>query len=136
MKLCSRCKQEKPFDEFGWRNKDRGWRQAYCRECNRLANSQHYKLNKETYKAKAKQYKKTLLDKKKEYLQSHPCVNCGESDHVVLHFDHVNPNDKVSEISTMIRNGTAWKNILNEIEKCQVLCANCHMRRTAKQFNW
>lgn len=30
----------------------------------------------------------------------------------------------------------SWDEILDEIKKCEVVCANCHRIRTAKQFNW
>lgn len=42
---------------------------------------------------------------------------------------------KLLAISAMI-NKYGWNKILSEIEKCDVRCANCHKRRTARQFNW
>lgn len=70
-----------------------------------------------------------------DYLKLHPCVDCGESDPLVLTFDHV--GDKDRGISTMIYNhGCCWDTIISEISKCQVCCANCHSKRTAVQQNW
>jgi hypothetical protein len=63
------------------------------------------------------------------YLLEHPCVDCGEADPVVLEFDHM--RDKVKAVSVLLSNGHEWKQILAEIEKCEVRCANCHRRRTA-----
>lgn len=65
------------------------------------------------------------------YLKTHPCVDCGESDIVVLQFDHVR-GEKKCEISKMIHGGYPWETILEEIAKCEVRCANDHMRRTSQ----
>lgn len=67
-----------------------------------------------------------------EYLQAHPCVDCGEHDPVVLEFDHVR-GEKKQDIAMMINNGASWERLLTEIEKCDVRCANDHRRRTASQ---
>lgn len=65
------------------------------------------------------------------YKLSHPC-SCGESDPIVLEFDHLANKDKnIAEIQ-----GWSLKRLEREINKCQVLCANCHRRKTAKQFGW
>jgi L-lysine 2,3-aminomutase len=50
-----------------------------------------------------------------------------------LEFDHINQETKMSCISEMIRDQRPWRVILKEIAKCEVRCANCHRRRTAKQ---
>lgn len=67
-----------------------------------------------------------------EYVSQHPCALCGESDPAVLQFDHL--RDKVAVVSRMM--DYSWESILKEIEKCQVLCANCHARKTAKEHGW
>lgn len=66
------------------------------------------------------------------YLQSHPCLDCGETDIVVLEFDHVR-GEKKRTISLMVAEGYTIKSIQAEIEKCEVACANCHRRRTAQR---
>lgn len=63
---------------------------------------------------------------------SHPCIDCGEQDVLVLQFDHVR-GQKLQSISELVKAGYAWKAIEAEIAKCEVRCANCHARRTAKQ---
>jgi hypothetical protein len=70
------------------------------------------------------------------YLLSHPCVDCGEKDPVVLEFDHIDPTKKRYEVGYLVGRRSSWKQIQEEISLCDVVCANCHKRRTAKQQNW
>lgn len=70
----------------------------------------------------------------REYLATHPCVDCGETDIVVLEFDH--QRDKVGAITVMVNKPCGWDTIKAEIEKCLVRCANCHRRKTAKEQGW
>jgi hypothetical protein len=53
-----------------------------------------------------------------------------ESDPLVLEFDHL--RDKEFSIGSGIRD-RPWKNVLAEMEKCEVVCANCHRRRTNRR---
>jgi hypothetical protein len=53
------------------------------------------------------------------------CESCGESRYWVLDFHHINPKEKEYEVSSLIRIGNK-KRVLDEINKCKVLCANCH----------
>lgn len=57
------------------------------------------------------------------------CVKCGNTDRRVFHFDHIEPRDKRKSISALcvLKNRTQLK---EELEKCQILCANCHMIKT------
>ena len=71
-----------------------------------------------------------------DYLSTHPCIDCGESDPIVLEFDHIS-NDKLFIISKAICGSTrSWSSILNEIQKCEVRCANCHRKKTARDLNY
>lgn len=72
----------------------------------------------------------------KGYLSENPCVDCGEDDPIVLDFDHIEAKDKAASISKMVASGLSITTIESEIAKCEIRCANCHRRRTAKQFNW
>jgi 5-methylcytosine-specific restriction endonuclease McrA len=69
-----------------------------------------------------------------EYLIEHPCVDCGENDPVVLDFDH--KSDKVASISYLLGTVAGWERVEKEIEKCEVRCANCHRRKTARDQKW
>lgn len=69
-----------------------------------------------------------------EYLATHPCTDCGESDPIVLEFDHLPGFEKKFNVSTAVTGSTrSWSAILAEIAKCEVVCANCHRRRTASR---
>lgn len=65
----------------------------------------------------------------RDWLDNHPCVDCGYVDWRALEFDHVR-GVKRSDVTTMVQNGLSWKTIQEEIDKCDVRCANCHRIRT------
>jgi hypothetical protein len=65
-----------------------------------------------------------------EFFKLHPCVDCGEADPLVLEFDHL--RDKTFAIGAGLPDRN-WQSILREIEECEVVCANCHRRRTVKR---
>lgn len=68
------------------------------------------------------------------YLDSHPCVDCGEVDPIVLEFDHLPEFEKRFEIGRAVTGSTrSWAAILAEIAKCDVVCANCHRRRGSRR---
>ena len=68
------------------------------------------------------------------YLKDKSCVDCGETDPVVLDFDHI--KDKKYNISYLIALGYSISKIDEEINKCEIRCANCHRRKTSKQLGW
>jgi hypothetical protein len=71
----------------------------------------------------------------RDYLRSHPCIDCGETDIVTLQFDHRDRATNRQELALLVI-GTPWSVIAAEIESCDVRCANCHRRRTATQLGW
>ena len=64
------------------------------------------------------------------HLVKNPCIDCGESDLVVLDFDHVR-GQKAFAISRLIVEGTSVATLQREMDKCVVRRANCHRRKTA-----
>jgi hypothetical protein len=68
------------------------------------------------------------------YLAAHPCVDCGEGDRDVLDFDHV--EGKASLVSALVAWGAPRERIESEIARCEVRCANCHRRVTARRAGW
>lgn len=69
------------------------------------------------------------------YLLQNPCVDCGETDWLVLQFDHRDPTTKTAPVSRLVYLNS-WPKIKEEIDKCDVRCANCHSRRTAEQMDF
>jgi hypothetical protein len=129
---CSRCHQLLPLADFAWRRKSRGQQDNYCPPCRAAYKREHYAANKQRYVAKALLYKQTLVAERAahlvEFLRGHPCVDCGETDPLGLEFDHLEA--KNFNIAKGIRD-RKWQAVIDEIAKCDVVCANCHRRRTA-----
>ena len=63
-----------------------------------------------------------------KYKQSHPCETCGESDPCCLQFHHRDPSKKDLAISRAAQYVWSLDRLEKEIEKCDVLCANCHAK--------
>ena len=135
MKKCLDCEEVKPKESFSWRNKSKGKLQSYCKLCMKVRNATHYAANKQQYKKSAVSLKRRNKLFVWEYLIGHPCVDCGEDDPVVLEFDHVS-GQKHLEVSKLADSSYSISTIEKEILKCEVRCANCHKRKTAKQLNY
>jgi hypothetical protein len=129
---CGRCSQSKPVAEFAWRRKARGQRDNYCRSCRAEYKQEHYAANRARYIAAALRRSRRIARERAEYLvrffRTRPCSDCGETDPLVLEFDHL--RDKSFNIAKGLRDHS-WAAVLAEIDKCDVVCANCHRRRTA-----
>ncbi len=138
MKKCSSCKEIKEFSSFNKNKSQSDGLNTFCRECSKAKNREYYALNKkrqikQILAARAKRVKENQK-RLYNFLLKNPCVHCNESNPIVLEFDHIHLKDK--NISSMLREGYSWKSIKSEISKCQVLCANCHRIKTAKDYNW
>jgi hypothetical protein len=141
MKTCASCKQELPLSSFRLKqNRGKETHQAYCIDCNKKYQQQHYLDHKADYLNRSAErrdaYRQDIFLKLRAYLLTHPCVGCGEEDPLVLEFDHRDRELKTFAISAGVRASYSWERLLPEIEKCDVRCANCHRRRTAEQFGW
>lgn len=138
MKKCSKCKEEKSLSEFGKNKRKSDGLQTYCKTCKKEVDKKYYAKNSETQKSQIKKarrnrkYETTL--KVIEYFKENPCAHCGEDNPIVLEFDHL--ADKEHNVSNMINDGLSWDKVKLEIDKCQVLCANCHRIKTAKDRNY
>jgi len=93
------------------------------------------KKSAEEIKCINKIYRKTRIKKCTEYIQSiknnSKCSNCPENDPSCLVFHHVNESEKEYDISRMKK--MSIKSVQKEIDKCIILCSNCHMKLHAKQ---
>ncbi len=138
-KICTKCQIEKDLLFFPARKKAGDKRASWCRECykeywNRCyyEKHQHYRSRHNTSRNKMREQNARMVF---EYLTQNPCLRCGESDPIVLEFDHRDLTDKIGSISNLIKD-SSWERVKSEIEKCDVLCANCHRRKSAAQFDY
>jgi hypothetical protein len=94
-----------------------------------------YKNKEDLYK-KQKEHREKNRAKAVEYLENHPCVDCGETNPVVLDFDHVKGQKSFNIGRAISGSHRSWQKIMDEISKCEIRCANCHRKKTAIQFGW
>jgi hypothetical protein len=131
---CYRCGELKPVEAFAWRRREKGQRDSLCRPCRSAYGREHYQANRQRYIDQAAESKRKLVLARTKYLivffKTHPCVDCGETDPVVLEFDHL--WDKLFNVGQALSR-RRWADILDEMKKCEVVCANCHPRRTARR---
>jgi hypothetical protein len=144
MKICSVCCEPKDEAEFYFKNRARGRLHAQCKIC--YANKrlkfmkEHYLKYGDDYRARARARKTAIKRLRQEqivaYLKDKSCESCGFNDIRTLDFDHIDPATKRFGIARALNNCYSWEEILAEIKKCRILCANCHRIRTAEQFGW
>ena len=137
-KKCNLCKLEKPISDY---NKNRSRKDGYqtrCKICDRKRAITYFNSSEEQQK-KALLRKKERLQKSQnaicKYLSNHPCVDCGETDILLLEFDHIDPDQKFDSVTVMVADGFRWSKIEEEINKCVIRCLICHRKRTANQQN-
>ena len=129
---CGRCDRLKPAADFAWRRRARGQRDNYCRPCRAAYKRDHYAANRQRYVAAATRRKAAVIAERMTYLveffRLRSCADCRETDPLVLEFDHL--GQKSFNVSKGLRD-RGWQSVLDEMAKCDVVCANCHRRRTA-----
>ncbi len=122
---CSKCHQHLPLAAFNRAGDDHQW---WCRECFKAyfrergqAHRDHVRRNKGARVGKARHLVFGLL-------HASACTDCGESHPAVLEFDHV--DRKCFGISAAVAGGVDIDRLEQELARCEIVCANCHRRRT------
>jgi hypothetical protein len=134
-KICRGCDALRKREEFALKNAATGERHSQCKECGRRRAKDHYLANHAAYIERNRRNRPTQRRRNAnivlDYLLTHSCVQCGECDPVVLEFNHVDVRAKTGNVAELVRSGCSRKRLLDEIMKCEVLCANCHQRYTS-----
>ncbi len=141
-KRCTLCGEIKPIEQFYFHRKATGKRHSRCKSCavrlSRAWNVTHpdriresYLRNRERYRSRRRELNRKGKQFIRDYLADHPCVDCGEKDPEVLQFDHVS-GDK-GDYRVVSVGLFSIGRIRREIAKCEVRCANCHVRRHRRE---
>jgi len=114
--ICCYCKEYKPTDKFY--KKTKNTYQSYCKDCFNKYAKQRWK-NK---KLKAIEYK------------GGKCSSCGYNKCPdVLEFHHRDPKQKEFDWKKLRQ--MSWDKVTNELDKCDILCSNCHRERHYEIFS-
>jgi len=97
-----------------------------------------YKRNKDKIRAKARKTNKKYKDRNMDYVRqiksNNPCSDCGGFYHYsAMDFDHIT-EDKDKNVARMVRDSISIEKIQREIDKCELVCSNCHRLRTWRRL--
>ncbi len=141
MKTCTSCNKKKSFEDFCKRSDSLDGYNGKCKSCVNSYNKEHYVRNKKAYVTKARKWSKHNCKdnrhKMLNYLKDKRCIDCGETHLLCLQFDHVKGKKRMN-VSEMVQTH-CWKTILEEIDKCEIRCANCHCKKTSERnqdYRW
>ena len=129
VKTCQYCSMDKSLVEFVKSGK-------ICKMCNNAKVKAHYSANesyKQSVKDRAKSMKKVLTRYINDFKSKYGCRFCAETNPICLQFHHLDPSLK----SFQVYGGTkrSLVNYRSEIDKCEILCANCHLRLHAGELH-
>jgi len=98
----------------------------------RASRRKHYLNNKDQYYRRNKEKKEKMISHLRS-IKDVPCMDCNvKYPYYVMDLDHRNPEQKSGSINEIINRGS-WQKFFDEINKCDVVCANCHRERTHKK---
>lgn len=108
-----------------------------AKQYSREYNKDWYSRNKEKRKKQIRESNIVQIERQRDAIQhlkeASPCMDCGNKyGYWIMDFDHVRGN-KRTEVSKLTRSAYSMKFIMDEIEKCDLVCANCHRDRTHKR---
>lgn len=136
-KKCNSCKLVQAIEKFSWKNKNKNIKAGKCKSCHKEYAKTHYTSNCKSYKDRAYKNNKTYRKRNKKYideLKSVPCMDCGNSyDPVCMDFDHL--RDKIKNVANLAKDSFSLASLNKEIDKCEVVCANCHRLRSKNRRN-
>jgi len=123
---CKRCKKIKTIDNFNKvKNRKRGYH-VWCKQCIKIYDHERHKKNREKILKQKKDRKQEIREWFVEEKRKLSCKKCGDERWYVLCFHHKNGEHKDTELSIMVSHGFSKKRILEEMNKCDIFCMNCH----------
>lgn len=136
-KRCFKCTLIKPINEFYRRKSGKRAGQLYehCKSCSKKRGRDYYYKTREHQLGLVKLRVRKYVQERLEFLakaKNKPCAECKSCyPPWVMDFDHLDSSTKLGDISHMfLRRMWNIKRVEEEISKCEVVCANCHRKRT------
>lgn len=134
-RVCRKCVQD-------WKRKHKRktpWTREQLHALMRKHRQLHMALPSAGYSAVRNSYKRRATGSRQqliELLKSAPCTDCGgRFPSECMDFDHIDASQKVASISDLVFQAKPIEVILAEIDKCELVCSNCHRVRTTKRAN-
>ena len=126
MKICTRCKVDKPLDEFNkWARGKDGYQPA-CKACMNISYKASRSKKKDHYNKICNDRRLALTMKIRQWKEDWGCKFCNERFGPCLELHHIDPTTKHIDPSDAM--SRSWRIFLQEAEKCVVVCANCHRK--------
>ena len=132
-KKCKGCGRKKKIARFPWLSRKLGRRHSVCEPCRGEKRNEYYSANVGIFVARNRRRYLRIISFVHE-LKSKPCTDCGRSfPPECMDFDHRDSTSKVDKVSRLAQNCGSKSKILEEIAKCDLVCANCHRIRTKRR---
>ncbi len=125
MFTCSACQEEKPESEFSPSPKKKRGYSNKCKSCVNIYSKEHYNKNRTKYREQQESRRKQNIHRIDEIRKSNPCTVCGQDKYYMLCFHHRDKTEK--EFSIGMSTNFSWKRLEAEIDKCDIMCSNCHI---------
>ena len=132
-KKCNVCKKLKPLSSFNKRlEKGREDKPKFrCKTCDTEYQREYRERNRKKHYEAGRRRKEERKRWFNEVVKNKPCVDCGGSfPSCCMDFDHKPGFEKKATLATLVGDGYPEKTILEEVAKCDIVCANCHRIRT------
>jgi len=127
MKSCSRCKQIKELSEFTFDKSKADGLHVQCRTCKRQLDKERYGLKYKTKRVVQDRERAAIVTERiRNYKKERGCLVCKEVEPICLDLHHLDPSQKDFSVSN--RPNSNWDVILAEMNKCVVVCSNCHRK--------
>lgn len=128
MITCTKCKCWLENEQFHWRNKRLGKRKSICKSCRKNSDKRYYKIHNTKRKLQVQQRIRRLRQWFALLKTDKVCGLCKENHIACLDFHHKDKTKKIMDLSDVVNAGWGEKKILLEIDKCDIICANCHRK--------
>src|SRR3989338_838796 len=105
------------------------------KEYQRVYRMKWYRTHKQSELAHVRRRRKELRKWFEEFKKTLKCSTCNENHPAALEFHHLSKKTKENSITNMVDNGNSIERIKKEMEKCIILCSNCHKKVHYKNSN-